>query len=309
MKDFIKKILLFIISLTSFIFCLVLSLSLTHEFDQNLYSKSEFKNAFIKGDSKVIILGNSKAQDAVDSVVLKKELDLSSFNLASSSANISISRLTLESYLKNCETQPELVLLEVSWFTFDKKRTSFNVLGADLFLRELSLFKYFWRYSPQIQNSIRKKIFNNLFSFSKNTNQKKDFLVASPKTKDYIFDREIYDLMFPNKIAEIDNLLLEDYYSIIEICNKKNIQLILFTSPEDEDYSRAQLNRKEIKKIFNDSKNKFDDLIYLDYSYEGDLWKKDYEFWLKDSHHIRYRDLFTKILSNDIKNETDLILR
>ena len=111
---------------------------------------------------------------------------------------------------------------------------------------------------------------------------------------------------FPDFIAGTDELLLNDYYEIINMCKRNNIKLILYTAPEDEDYSKSQLDKGLIENIFKNSKNSYENLYYLNYSFGGDLWKKEYENWLMDSHHLNHKELFTKLFIKDIFLNTDL---
>ena len=109
------------------------------------------------------------------------------------------------------------------------------------------------------------------------------------------------EVIFPDHVAGIDKLLLRDFNSIVDMCKKENIELILFTAPEDEKYSNLQKDINEIKSIYLNTSKSNSNIYYLDYTLGGDLYDKEFEKWLRDSHHINENVLFTKKLLKDIK--------
>tara|TARA_B110000003_G_C16615532_1_gene521144 strand:+ start:754 stop:1692 length:939 start_codon:yes stop_codon:yes gene_type:complete len=309
MKKFIYKTSLFGLTVLFFIISVLLIINKIYKFpiDPN-YDNIEFEKAFNKANFKAVIIGNSKVHHALDKKTFNDYFNYSVAYLGSLGTNISVSKLTLESYLNNCKLNPDFVFLEVSWFTFSTNRTNYTNLSAELFLNDLNLFKYFNKYHEiklLIFNSILRqlKMTENEIIYDKNIDKKKK---NSPLTKDYIFDNSKFMRTFPKRIAGINNLFLDDYYAIIDLCKEKNIKLILFTAPEDLEYSKYQKDREVIKKIFKESKEKYNNLIYLDYTYGGDFYNKDYENWLNDSHHIYHSDLFSKLFIKDLNLHTNL---
>lgn len=270
-----------------------------------MYYSEEFDYAFKKNNIDIIALGNSKLLSAIDKKVLEDELNMKSVILGYSSANISISKLILESYLNQCIEKPKIILLEVSWFTFNDRRTDFHPIGTDLLLRDLNLWRNFIKYYPKTMNNLSKVLGYYLIDFFEFTedefkkNYDINFKEPSPLSKDYVFDQYNFLNIFPDSIAGIDEVLLEDYESIIHLCQSHEIKVVLFTAPEDEMYSSSQLDRMEIKSIFKETENQ--DIVYFDYTLDGDLWNKNYEFWLANSHHVNDKNMFTKVLTNDIR--------
>lgn len=279
-----------------------------HQFlPSSFYYYEEFENAFQEKDMDVIALGNSKLLSAIDKSILEENTQQKVAVLGYSSANISVSKLTLESYLHNCSKLPELVLLEVSWFTFNTKRTHFHNIAGDLFIRDPQLWKHYFEYSDDLAMDIKRAFLKSLGQKTSTYHKQKAFTnvnrikAKSPLKRKYMFHVSDMEVLFPNHIAGIDEKLLKDYEAIINMCMENQIQLILFTAPEDETYSKNQKDINVIKSIFKDSSKNNPNVFYLDYSFGGDLWDKKHEFLLKDSHHINEKEVFSKILIDDIK--------
>jgi len=303
---FIEKISNFILIGFALIIIFYLLLSFSHKFLPSTdYYNEEFNQAFENRNYQLIALGNSKLLSSIDVNVLNRKLSIKSVNLGYISSDISISKLILESYLDKCTIKPKIVLLEVSWFTFNTNRTFFHPISGDLFLVDHKLFKYFTRYYPSFLHSVKLSSLAQIKShIMPPTYVDYGYIMkkaSSSGIKDYIFDFESFEEIFPTHEAGVNNRLLEDFNSIISVCNRNEIELILYTAPEDEEYSNLQRDRNLIKDIFYSSAKEFDNVFYLDYTQGGKLYKKIYENWLYDSHHINDKELFTNILSDEIK--------
>lgn len=305
-NQFVKKIVVFggVFVILSITFLSVLS-SIFSFYPKQQYYSSEFNMAFNDKNVELIALGNSKLLSSLNKNVLQKEMHLKCANLGYSSSNISISRLTLESYLNKCNVKPKVVLMEVSWFSFNDKRTTLHHFAADLLLNDIRLWKIAPRYFPKILNSIPGAIFRQislcLGKHSSDSFQENNKLDVST-TKQYKFIENDFNKVFPTHVAGVNKLLLDDFYALVSMCKRNNILLILYTSPEDMEYSLLQRDRTIIKDIYRKIDQSDKNIYYLDYSPGGDLYKKQYEFWMKDSHHIFADKLFTQKLTYDIKN-------
>tara|TARA_Y100000385_G_C13027848_1_gene609307 strand:- start:371 stop:1309 length:939 start_codon:yes stop_codon:yes gene_type:complete len=309
MKKFVINMLFFGISTITLLFLILISFKTFHIYtNSDMYYGNEFNNAFKNRNYELLSIGNSKSLSAIDMSTLKNEIGMSSVNLAYSSANMSVSKLTLESYLNKCIIIPKIVLLEVSWFSFNNRRTNLQSISGDLFLNDFKLFKHFDKYAFKMKSNIKTCLLNQLRNifYSNNLTYSVRNKQLSPKKKSYTFKKEKMLTTFPYLTAGIDELLLNDFYQIINMCKRNNIKLILYTSPEDQDYSKNQLDKGLIENVFKNSLNKYKNLYYLNYSLGGGLWKKKYENWLRDSHHINHKELFTKVLTKDIFLNTNL---
>jgi len=311
-KTYIKKIVLFLIPLIAITVLMINCASGKHQFhSSSWYYHDDFQYAFQKGDAELLALGNSKLLSAIDKEVLEDHKQRKVALLGYSSTNISVSKLTLESYINSCSIMPEQVILEVSWFTFNTKRTHLHNIVGDLFVKDPKLWKHYFKYSNDLSMDIKRAFKRSLNLNSSTQLNKKElsyavkFKAKSPLTKDYTFNVDDLEVLFPDHIAGIDVQLLKDYKAIVDICVKNQIDLILFTAPEDETYSKHQKDIDAIKSIFQKSSKNNPNVYYFDYSFGGQLWKKKYEMWLKDSHHINENDLFTEVLIDDIKLRTN----
>lgn len=304
MKQLVKNILILAFLVFTLMGSFLFYIAKTHHYyPASIYFSDEFEKALEDAqDFELIALGNSKLLASIDKKTLESQLQLKSAILGCSSANISTTRLTLESYLNKHQTKPKTLLLEVSWFSFNANRTNFHSLSGNLFLTDIKLWRYFSRYFPKIIDRIRSAIKGQIAQkigtfqpINYDARRKK----SSPNSKDYQFKVEYFEVTFPDHKAGVESLLLDDFYEIIKTCQIHNILLILYTAPEDRAYQSLQIDRKMIKSIFKKAANN-SSVFYLDYT--EDLWKKEYEFWLKNTHHINENKLFTKVLTNDIKS-------
>ena len=309
MKKFISKIAVFLFPLMLVIIVLFITGRNLHHFQpSNMYYYQEFEAAFSENSNfDVVLIGNSKLLSAIDKKKMEENNKHSVANLGYSSSNISVSKLTLESYLNNCSNNPKLVLLEVSWFTFSDKRTKLHDIVGDLFMRDFKLWKNYFRYNTALLPIIKKSwivsLKNNIRGKHsiKQTSYAVRFKESTPYSIDYRFDPKEMEAIFPDHIAGINESLLNDFYSIVHICKTRNIDLILFTAPEDENYSKLQKDILEVKKVFHDVASANQSVFYLDYSLGGNLYNKKFEKWLANSHHINENNLFSTELLDDIK--------
>lgn len=307
MTFFLKKLTAFSIIFLLIIFLILFAISNLNTFQtSDRYYANDFNDAFESLNYEVLVLGNSKAAAAIDKNIIEEALNLRTVNLGYASANISISKLTLESYLNKCINKPRLILLEVSWFTFNNNRTNFQPVAGDLFLNDYKILKHFVNYYPKSNEALKASIVERLKSIVSKNNKKlsydKRFIESDPNRKSYTFDILEFEKVFPDHKAGIDFLLLADFNEIINLCNSEGIQLVLFTAPEDEQYTKEQLDAVAVNSVFVNTATKNKNVHYLNYTFGSSLWKKEYENWLYNSHHVNERELFTNQLIADLKN-------
>lgn len=303
MKHYLLNFTAFLAGLILLIVGIVIFLSKIHEFKPSpKYNYKEFNKAFLEKDYDLIAVGNSKLLCSLDKRIIQNKTNLKSAVLGYSESNISVSRLTLEAYLNKCIKKPKVVLFEVSWFSFNAKRTNFHNITGDLQLKDFSLFKYFFRYgrksSDNYFQALKKQI--PLIKLDTSIVFRNQITNKIINTKNYKFDELSFKKIFPNHLAGFDKILMEDFYEIVSICKKNEIELILYTAPEGLEYTISQKDRNEVKKVFNDLSSKNESIIYLDYTLGGELYDEKFEYWLADSHHIYEKELFTEILAKDI---------
>lgn len=263
----------------------------------------QYREAFRKGDADVLILGSSRAAAGLDADVLRRELKLKTYNLAFNQANITYSYHLLQHYLEHCEKTPQYVLLDVSWFSFDNRRlaykeyASYFVFGSPHIFYQDLLFN---RNRPLVNGLVTlgrslERINQPNLSFDSNRARYAD---QDSTVKSYDFDPMDNGFLrtFPGGRAKIDSDELQAFEKLITLTNEKEIQLVLVTTPEDVLFSHSQQNRDEVYQIIRTKANQ---KIWMDYSQGGNLYSKDFELLLRDSHHIHFKDFFTKIFAED----------
>lgn len=299
---------IFFIKLSRFIFILLLPIVFVyfltgyfHKFlSHEQYYNNEFTKAFYEKNIDLIALGNSKLLASLDISMLSQAFDFKAANLGYVSSNISSSKLILESYLMSCDTVPKFVLLEVSWFTFNSKRTSYTDIVGDLVFNNPRLLPKMVEYFPEIFKNLNTTVAKQLISkivHSKRGDYSSIIKEKRPYEKSYNFSLKKFERVFPTHYAGIDNKLLKDYYTILDICKKNDIELILYSAPVDKEYSSNQKDSKVIKKIFTSSLGE----KYLDYTFGSKLWNDKFVFWLRDPDHLNENELFTRVLIKDLK--------
>ena len=206
-------------SLTLIVFLSVRSI---HNFipDDTYYCK-EFENNFYNVNNELVAIGNSKLLAAIDKQVLENEMQMSASLLGYAASNLAVSNLTLKSYLNNNKIPPKILLLEVSWFSFNTKRTHMRPLVGDLFIRDFELWTEFLNYYPENAKYLRNGVVLQIQSLVNNNKNYKDFserFSPSDETKkSYEFSQDRFERYFPVDIAGIDPFLLNEFYNIVEI--------------------------------------------------------------------------------------------
>ncbi len=283
-----------------------IGLSTGHEFKSSrMYYADEFNRAFQERDFDLIALGNSRVLASLDRRILEEGVALKSANLGYSSADVSVSRLTLEAYLSVCRRVPKVVLLEVSWFTFNRARTTLHSITGDLVLEDPWLFRYLFRYQPAFwrnwAKTVRERVAGGEGSGDYGSRQAEKDLsrVAEP------FNEGRFEKVFPDHRAGVDALLREDFEEIVSLCEAEQILLVMYTAPESREFSLAQEDRGRIRRVLNGVPETHRGVAYLDYSLGGGLYQEAYERWVDGSHHVVRRDLFSRRLSSDLLVELE----
>jgi len=308
MEKFFNKILVLILSLA--VTCLIL-FAVTKQTGTDLppsefYFVNELRRIYTHGDADVIILGNSKALSSLSSQVITSVTGLTAYNLAISSADLLTSKLTVETYLKNCTVPPRYCFLEVSWFSFNGMRTELkSSFAADLAFNDLQPMYYCYVYPAILQKMVLKSEAGMISSLNKLT----DYALmpeVSPQKKylDYslkftssasgaVFDRKEMLKIFPNQKAGISSLLYSALGDIARLCIANNVQLILYTAPELPEYTREQLDKEVVKQRIRAVAAKYH-ARYLDFTVDGNYWDPAFVGELTDSHHLNNPVHFTR---------------
>jgi hypothetical protein len=256
--------------------------------------------------AEIILLGNSRILSGLSSSEMERITGKRVLQLGYSSSNLSVTRLVLESYLRDAAAKPEEAILEVSWFTFNPKRTGFHrQFAGDLAMNEPLLLRYSFRYPELFQSWMTRLAYHALVPGPKvymdySIDKRREYPSNDSATKDYTVDIRTMEKIFPDHIAGTDPQLLADFHVIVEMCLHHQIRLILYTGPEDEGYTHLQLDRSEVKEQFINAL-RTPGVYYLDYTVDGPFYRKENENILLNSDHIWFEDIFTRQFTADLK--------
>lgn len=311
MQQFLSRFLRFFGWVYAIYFAVILLLILLFKFvlppfhsDKGNFSK-DYQQAFERRDAELLILGSSRAAAAFDTEVLATELGLRTYNLAFNQANLSYSYDLLGAYLEDCSQPPKYIILDVSWFSFDNRRLSYKEYAANFTFTHPKRF-----YSDLLLNRNR-PIVNGFLTLARaierynspnsNFDSNRGRYADQNSTEiSYTFSAEDEGFLrtFPGGMAKIVPEELEAFDRIIQLAGDTDIKLILFTSPEDAVFSNSQVNREAVYEYFRQTS---EGLNWMDYSLDGNLYEKQLELLLRDSHHIHFKEIFSRIFAKHFR--------
>ena len=265
--------------------------------DNDLYYPLEFDKAFRRSLQKPnIILGNSRALSSIDSSLIEKLSNSKFYHLGYRTSSLKNAYYTLQAFLvRNSEV--ENVILEVSWFSFNNSRlnTRYKHL-IDLFpyveckysfLQNVPTFFYI-DFTSHYYSSLFER---NLGGYSKNYSSR--FKTSKNSTNTPRVKIQKFYNLFPKGIAGVNEEYFQYYQKIIQLTVKKNVNLILFTSPETKEYVDLQRDRNSILDIYSSSARKYDNVHYFNFAPYGEYYNKKNHYIFSDSHHLSNPTAFT----------------
>lgn len=197
-----------------------------------------------KNDIDMIVIGSSNSFCTVDPVTLYEEYGIAAYDFGSSSQPMNISVLYIKEALKT--QKPKVVALEVNMMTggsihsineaglrwgytdiplsFDKLKCIYRSLGkvdAEYFSYVYPVFRYHDRWKEL------SKLDYTYFSQDK-TNYTKGYLETQEVAENTVNLNE-YDFEGEVWIEEVNIAYLDE---IVQLCRKKNVELLLFKSPK-----------------------------------------------------------------------------
>lgn len=259
--------------------------------DSPMYYSNHFNNEDLKD---TIVLGNSRSLCSIPPSQNVRHLGYSS-------GDISLSRV----FLETVASPPKVLFLEVSWFTFNDSRTHFHDISGYALASHPSLIKDVYRYRnlgimPSFLSVYRAE-FERIFR-RKKTNvdfEKKKF---ERDTLNYTGEMNTAELEsflknFPDSLANITPRLLDDFNWIVDYSIENDVRLVLYTSPESEQFSLMQRDRDLVREVFKGSAE-HKNVVFLDFSPAGELYDEHFISLLNDSHHLKlqHREYFFKYL-------------
>ncbi len=296
MTRFITKCFYFIIlglfSIGISLFTIFFAPKLKFEFG-NMAKSEDYINCYdnIVNDYSVV-LGNSKALAAIDGKYLSELMHKSVYNLAYSSSNLKHSKIILKSVLSK-SIKPNNVFLEVSWFSFNNKRTQLHT--ASLVPVILSTRRENFVSFKEVLMLFKKGFLNDIINYLNSRDNAINTIYTDRwngniQNPNQINKREFYSV-FPDGEAKLDEKLFDDLKEIIDLCVQNNIRLVLFTASESNEFKKCQVDRKLIlatlQELASSHKTEFYDLSNI-------LSDENGSSILSDSHHVSNERFFTE---------------
>ncbi|WP_047419190.1 hypothetical protein [Cellulophaga sp. Hel_I_12] len=317
MKKFLRKISYFVSVLAIGYLSVFFLVFMTFKFvvtdfhkDKGNYA-NEYNAFFQKKDGEILILGSSRAAASLDAHLMTNELNLKSYNLAFTQSNITYSHHLLKYYLAQSNKKPQYIILDMSWFSFDKNRLGYKDYASYFAFNDLNTFRE--EFFSTRTSYIPMGLITIIRSLTRESDDYFDFLSSrSIKNPEQNENKKSYEFLpnddgflktFPAGKSQIDTFEVASYKKIIELAEANGIKIILYTSPEDELFSKSQKNRAEVYEIISENCT---NCLVLDYSLHGNQYAKDFELLLGDSHHIYFRELFTSYFIKDLKKSIGL---
>lgn len=319
MKKFLKKIVGFVGILALGYTLVFLLIYATFKYVVTDFHKdkgnfaNDYNNAFKMQDAEILILGSSRAAASLDANLITKKLNLKCYNLAFTQSNMTYSHHLLQYYLTKSNKKPAYIILDMSWFSFDKNRLAYKEYASYFVFNSPSAFQKELlstrtKYIPMgITTILRSLTRNNEAYVDFQTHRALNKHKNNEKEKSYEFapDDDGFLKTFPLGKSQIDDFEVKSYQNILAMAKANGINVLIYISPEDELFSNSQKNRQEVYSLIYDNS---EDHKILDYSLGGNKYAKEFELLLGDSHHIYYNTLFTDFFITDYKKiiDTDL---
>ncbi len=253
-------------------------------------------NEGLKSDSKVLILGSSRAMHHYDPNILSKNLNISCYNSGLGGHGLFYEYAVLNERIKN--NSPDIVILDLSPNILIDNR-SYSKLNLFLpYYNKYQSFKEIIKLDPKFSNL---ELISNLYIYnSTGYDFIKNYLQKSIKNNNgYI---PLQDQVNPNDFIpfflqseKIDKTKIDYLNKIISLCKKNNIKLIGVVSPTFIKFDR---NNRIINKL--DSIFKNHNIDFYNYSDFPKLYKKPIYF--RDQLHMNRlgAEEFSKDISNKI---------
>ncbi|MDG1571272.1 hypothetical protein OZ410_03030 [Robiginitalea sp. M366] len=264
----------------------------------------DYQQAFEHGDARVLVLGSSRVAASLDAATLTRGLGAQTYNLAFNQANLTYTHHLLRAYLEEAREMPEVVILGVSWFSFDTRRLAYKEYASQFVYRHPILF---W---DELLLNKRNQLANGLLTLARTLERSgatyQDFDATKKRHPNqdstrvnYVFDPgdEGFLRTFPGGESQMAERELEAFGAILELLDSKGIPVVFYTSPEDRAFARSQKNREEVYKYLKAAAK---GRVWLDYSPGGNLYSARFEKWMRDSHHIYFKEAFTRVFLKDL---------
>ncbi len=299
-----KKLFSYLFILISFFISLEILVRYNFEAFQSLSDKLLFKIAMLekRASDEIVFIGSSRTQDSIDVPVFSKQTNKSSFSIASTGQNKNRYFYTINEVLKL--NFVKTVIIEIHQVNLRKGKLNFpiekNIKESDPNLNfeeklQESVNKIF--KTVQVRKSFKPKTLFRLLMYLTSNLFNHDIWFRSNTLLQIfsLFNQEEKATNFPlYQSSSIEQMINDDYSSLIELISKTNKKIIFLNPPVGEKSLEKDCAEKYLK-IY--SAIKFPLLNFACHPTKKEL--------LRDQKHLnpKGRVQFTKFLGNYLKKE------
>jgi hypothetical protein len=267
-----------------------------------------------KVNADVVITGSSRALAHYDPRVIEAITGRTAFNLGRNGSQTDMQVAFLKAYLDH-NRQPQIVIHNLDAFSFVTTREVFNQVEYTPYLYDRELYDALWKIDPNIWKSRDVPLYGyvvedmnfswvlglkGLFGWS----PREDYALGfNPRRKQWSEDFDRFKADRPSGISfEIEPAGVRSIEDLIDLCQRRGIQLIFVYSPEYGGMQAMTANRREIFHQFHELSDRHDVPLW-DYS----NWKyaNDREYF-QNSQHLNADG--AAVFSEDLANRLKLYL-
>ena len=280
---------------------------------QGLFAK--YNTCFVeKNNFDLLIIGSSRAESHFRPDIIDSATGLNSYNAGMPGATLPFMEGTLEAYLENSEA-PKYIILNLDYHRFIASEDTirsfpgyFPYLGNNALYRKFSeqdkrfpFFKWIPFYSMPYFNS---RYFDNAMRGYLNIPGKYDTSYIKGYTPIPVqYNGDLDTVTYKPYSSFLKPASEKSLHAIIDICHKKNIQLIMVMSPIYYRLTESIVNEKDIASDFQKLSDK-ENFILIDYSLTPICYNKNL---FSDEDHLnrlgalQFSRIFVKDLTQYIK--------
>ena len=317
-KNFLSKIVLFILGFFILEFIIGSIFTYMHNYNLNsgFHTKLMWDDLYNKEDYSLdlVFSGSSHAMESFDPEIFDQALNIESFNLGTAAQKPQTGYYILQHVLQT--QQPKLVVFEVYWAVMGTDYYPKQAVENMELIQDKSISKALFKDALSLKDQVLYQFKSywyrgDISTFLKNIQGP----VKSPyryyKENGYVYSSTIFDSKdLKEHLARTGPIVMDPlnteegsqaYYleKSIQLCQERNIEVLLVTSPLCPTYMQAVENYKETHETIQNIADKYQ-IEYMDYNIinEKEQLIKDENF--RDRSHLNYSGV--KIMNNHLIN-------
>jgi len=237
-----------------------------------------------KVNAQIVITGSSRAVSHYDPRIIQTLAGRSAFNVGRNGSQTDMQVAVLKAYLEH-NRKPDIVVHNLDAFTFVTTREVYNpaqyvpyLYDEELYrpLRQINRDTWKSRYVPlygYVVDDMNLSWIAGLKGFFGWSPREDFFLGFNPRSKKWTDEFQRFKEQNPDGVSwGIEPAGIQNVEDLMQLCQRREIQLIFVYSPEYAEMQRLTKNRAEIFKHFHDLAAHFNVPIwdYSDWEFAGD---------------------------------------